>query len=219
MLRQRQSSGTTRRPKRLPGPQPREQLPPDVCVPGEGTAMTSNSAVRQVAGRHFINFSNPINSNCLKRVIRCIADHRRRAFLSAVHPIATTLLRESRMTRRAMSGLLRCNKVGTVSAFSLDHCVGARESYLTLNLLASPSNIRRSPVMSRISNRARVPSWCCRGMPSTRTWPLSTVLHTVGKSFPLRTSSVHNCARSCERSKDIFNCSAATISPALIQIK
>lgn len=38
---------------------------------------------------------------CPVRVIRCIADHCRRAFLSAVHPIATTLSRESRMTRRA----------------------------------------------------------------------------------------------------------------------
>ena len=27
-------------------------------------------------------------------------------------------------------------------------------------------------------------------------WPLSNVFHTVGKSFPLRTSSVHNRAKS-----------------------
>lgn len=29
------------------------------------------------------------------------------------------------------------------------------------------------------------------GMPSTRPLPLSTVFQTVGKSFPLRTNSVH----------------------------
>jgi hypothetical protein len=34
--------------------------------------------------------------------------------------------------------------------------------------------------------------------------PLSTVLQTVGKSFPFRTNSVQCCARSCDRSKDIF---------------
>ena len=36
-----------------------------------------------------------------------------------------------------------------------------------------------------------------------RELPLSTVFHTVGKSFPFRTNSVHSCARSYARSPDI----------------
>ena len=45
-------------------------------------------------------------------VNRCIADHRRRAFLSTVHPIATTQLRESRMTRRASFGSASLKQIG-----------------------------------------------------------------------------------------------------------
>jgi len=69
-----------------------------------------------------------------------------------------------------------------------------------LNFLASPSKTNRSPVMSRTSNRLRVPLilWC--GMPLTRGGPLSLVAQMVGKLFPFRTNSVQVDARSVARS-------------------
>src|ERR1022692_3791883 len=87
-------------------------------------------------------------------------------------------------------------------------------SYFTLNFLASPSNTSRSPVINRISNTDRVPSSLDCGMPSTRAFPLSTVLHTVGKSSPFRIISVHRRARSCARSPAMNKFNAAVRRPA-----
>ncbi len=55
-------------------------------------------------------------------------------------------------------------------------------NYLTLNFLASPSKMSRSPVISRISNTGRVPSILECGEPSTRGLLLRTVFQTAGKS-------------------------------------
>jgi hypothetical protein len=91
--------------------------------------------------------------------------------------------------------------------------------YLILNFLASPSNTSRSPVMSRISKTVRTPSTFDCGMPATSVWPLSSVLHTVGKSFPLRTNWVHRCARSLLALWTLGDVSAAGSTGTLIQIK
>ena len=77
------------------------------------------------------------------------------------------------------------------------------QGYFTLNFLLSLSNTSLSPVMSRTSNKGRMFSSLECGMPSTRALPLSTVFHTVGKSFPFCINSVHSCAKSCARPRDI----------------
>jgi hypothetical protein len=79
----------------------------------------------------------------------------------------------------------------------------ARYSYLTRNSLASPSNTSISPVIKGISKRLRPCSILCCGIPATRTCFFNRVVHSVGKSFPLRTKSVHCRARSLDLSLDI----------------
>ena len=71
-----------------------------------------------------------------------------------------------------------------------------KTGYPKVNFLAPASKTSRLPVTSGISNRVRIPSILECGMLSTRRCFFSLVVQIDGKSFPLRSNSVHARARS-----------------------